>query len=71
LTWSASTIQQRKFDGLRLLQQVPAITELAQLDASGKEQLRVSRLARDLGTEHPDYSHDPRAALNSTCSHMR
>src|SRR3977135_597734 len=36
LTWSASTIEQRKFDGLRLLRQVPAITELAQLDASGK-----------------------------------
>ena len=49
LTWSASTIEQRRFDGLRLLRQVPAITELAQLDATGKEQLRVSRLAMDLG----------------------
>src|SRR6516225_5978974 len=60
LTWSASTIEQRRFDGLRLLRQVPAITELAQLDATGKEQLRVSRLARDLGSEHNDYSHDPK-----------
>jgi two-component system, NtrC family, sensor kinase len=49
LTWSASTIEQRRFDGLRLLRQVPAITELAQLDSVGKEQLRVSRLAMDLG----------------------
>jgi two-component system NtrC family sensor kinase len=43
LTWSpalANTIEQRRFDGLRLLRQVPAITEFAQLDASGKEQLR-------------------------------
>jgi hypothetical protein len=60
LTWSASTIEQRRFDGLRLLRQVPAITELAQLDAIGKEQLRVSRLAMDLGPEHNDYSHDPK-----------
>ena len=60
LTWSTSTIEQRKFDGLRLLRQVPAITELAQLDSAGKEQLRVSRLAMDLGGEHNDYSHDPK-----------
>src|SRR5215510_16005757 len=33
LPWSASLIEQRRFDALRLLRQVPAITELAQLDA--------------------------------------
>src|SRR6516164_7418963 len=60
LTWSASAIEQRRFDGLRLLRVVPAITELAQLDATGKEQLRVSRLAMDLGPQHNDYSHDPK-----------
>jgi hypothetical protein len=60
LTWSASTIEQRRFDGLRLLRQVPAIDELAQLDPTGKEQLRVSRLAMDLGPQHNDYSHDPK-----------
>jgi hypothetical protein len=60
LTWSASTLEQRRFDGLRLLRQVPAITELAQLDPSGKEQLRVSRLVMDLGTDRTDYSHDPK-----------
>jgi hypothetical protein len=48
LPWSASTLEQRRFDALRLLRQVPAITELSQLDASGKEQLRVSRLAMDV-----------------------
>ena len=47
--WSAGTLDQRRFDGLRLLRQVPAITELAQLDPSGKEQLRVSRLGTDTG----------------------
>jgi len=60
LTWSEATIEQRRFDGLRLLRQVPAISVLAQLDATGKEQLRVSRLAMDLGPQHNDYSHDPK-----------
>ena len=32
----------------RLLRQVPAITEFTQLDPSGREQLRVSRLAPDV-----------------------
>src|SRR3974390_862477 len=45
LPWSAGSIEQRRFDALRLLRQVPAITELAQVDSSGKERLRVSRLA--------------------------
>src|SRR5437773_1156893 len=33
LPWSAA--QDRRFDALRLLRQVPAITELAQVDATG------------------------------------
>ena len=46
--------------GVRLLRQVPAITELSQLDATGQEQLRVSRLAMDVvGSEH-DFSKDPK-----------
>ena len=35
LPWSAGTLEQRRFDALRLLRQVPAITELARaLDAA-------------------------------------
>ncbi len=60
LPWSAATLDQRRFDALRLLRQVPAITELSQLDASGKEQLRVSRLEMDVVGSGTDYSHDPR-----------
>jgi signal transduction histidine kinase len=60
LTWSTGTIEQRRFDGLRLLRQVPAITELAQLDPAGKEQLHVSRLAMDRGATQTDYSQDPK-----------
>jgi HAMP domain-containing protein len=60
LTWSASILEQRRFDGLRLLRQVPAITELSQLDPTGREQLRVSRLVMDLEPGHNDYSQDPK-----------
>src|SRR6476660_6181987 len=63
LPWSAGTVEQRRFDGVRLLRQVPAITELSQLDATGHERLRVSRLAMDVvpppGSEI-DYSKDPK-----------
>src|SRR6187200_2772227 len=60
LPWSAGSIEQRRFDALRLLRQVPAITELAQLDASGKERLRVSRLAMDVVGSNVDFSKDPK-----------
>ena len=60
LPWSASTLEQRRFDASRLLRQVPAITELAQLDATGHEQLRVSRLAMDVIGSGIDYSNDPK-----------
>jgi len=62
LPWSAGSIEQRRFDALRLLRQVPAITELAQLDASGKERLRVSRLAMDVVASGADLSNDPKFA---------
>jgi hypothetical protein len=60
LTWSANAIEARRFDGLRLLRQIPAITELAQLDPSCKEQLRVSRLVMDLSAAQTDYSQAPK-----------
>src|ERR1700693_1036613 len=37
LSWSARTMEQRRFDAIRLLRQVPAINELSQLDVSGNE----------------------------------
>src|SRR5215471_5318970 len=60
LLWSAATTEQRRFDALRLLRQVPAITELSQVDASGKEQLRVSRLAMDVVGSGLDLSKEPK-----------
>ncbi|WP_291684825.1 GAF domain-containing protein [Bradyrhizobium sp.] len=60
LPWSAASIEQRRFDALRLLRQVPAITELAQVDSTGKERLRVSRLAMDVVDSGLDLSKDPK-----------
>ncbi|HMA72073.1 MAG TPA: ATP-binding protein [Xanthobacteraceae bacterium] len=60
LPWSASTTEQRRFDSLRLLRQVPAITELSQLDSSGKERLRVSRIAMDELDSNRDFSKEPK-----------
>ena len=53
-----AALEQRRIDFLRLLRQVPAITELSHLDASGKEQLRVSRLAMDTVGSNADWSRD-------------
>jgi signal transduction histidine kinase len=60
LPWSAGSIEQRRFDALRLLRQVPAITELAQVDSTGKERLRVSRLAMDVVDSGLDLSQEPK-----------
>jgi signal transduction histidine kinase len=61
LPWAAGVpSEQRRFDALRLLRQVPAITELSQLDADGREQLRVSRLATDVVGSGTDFSKEPK-----------
>jgi len=53
-----NALDQRRFDFLRLLRQVPAITEVSHLDASGREQLRVSRLAMDVVGSQADFSRE-------------
>jgi signal transduction histidine kinase len=60
LPWSTASLDPRRFDALRLLKQVPAITELAQVDSTGKERLRVSRLAMDVVDSGLDFSKDPK-----------
>ena len=47
----SAAMYQRRVDYLRLLRQVLPITEISHLDAEGKEQLRVSRLAMDVGRQ--------------------
>jgi len=56
ITQLPRTDGRQRFDALRLLRQVPAITELSQLDAQGKEFLKVSRLAMDVVDSGTDYS---------------
>ena len=64
LAWIAQTpwgsrgvpLDQRRLDSLRLLRQVPAITEVSHIDPAGHEQLRVSRLAMDVIGSNADLS---------------
>ena len=57
--WNAITFEEWRFDVVRMLRQAPAVTEVAQLDATGREQFRISRHAKDVIESHADYSHDP------------
>jgi signal transduction histidine kinase len=54
------TVEQRRFEFIRLQRQAPAVTEVSQLDTTGHEQLRVSRLAMDVVGSQADFSTDPR-----------
>jgi signal transduction histidine kinase len=57
---AAMAREQREIDFLRLLRDVPAITEIVQLDAAGKAQLLVSRFApNEIGSQR-DLSRDSR-----------
>ena len=54
------TVEQRRFEFIRLQRQAPAVTEVSQLDPAGKEQLRVSRLAMDVVGSQTDFSGEAR-----------
>ena len=55
----AGALEQRRLDYLRLQRQVPAITEVSYIDAQGREQLRLSRLAMDVIASGADLSSAP------------
>jgi signal transduction histidine kinase/DNA-binding response OmpR family regulator len=55
-----SPLEERRNEYVRLLRRAPAITELGYVDAAGREQLRVSRLAMNVVGSGADYSGDPR-----------
>ena len=57
---AGSPMEQRRLDFLKVLRQLPAVTEVSHLDAQGREQLKVSRLAMDTAGSNIDYSKDPR-----------
>jgi signal transduction histidine kinase/HAMP domain-containing protein len=54
-----AAVEQRRIDFLRLLRQVPPITELTYVDAQGREQLRVSRLAMEVIGSGADVAREP------------
>jgi len=56
---SSSSPEERRLDGLRLMRQVPAVLELRQIDPGGREQLLLSRYARDRADGGTDWSTDP------------
>src|SRR6266540_4109898 len=56
-TRASATLDQRRSDYTLLLQQVPAVEELMQLDGSGRELLKVSRFSTE-AIRGTDYSRD-------------
>jgi signal transduction histidine kinase len=62
----AGNPDQRRFDYLKLLRQVPAITDVAQLDRDGRERLRVSRLGMDVVASGEDLSADPKFTVTKS-----
>jgi signal transduction histidine kinase len=60
LSWTMPAMEQRELDGVRLLRQVPAISELTLLDDQGREQLRLSRQVMDRVGGNIDFSADKR-----------
>ncbi len=56
---SGGPLEQRRIEYLKLLRQVQPITEVAWIDPSGHEQLRISRLPMDVIGSGADLSADP------------
>lgn len=59
LPWTQANLDQRRLDAERLLRQVPAVTEVVQIDPRGREQIRISRLAANLYGRDIDRSAEP------------
>lgn len=57
--WDAAALDAFRFDAVRLLRQEPAVTELAVLDSSGRERLRLSRRRPETTDGAVDRSRDP------------
>ena len=57
---NAASLDEWHVELVRVLRQVPAITELARIDATGREQVWVSRIAVDVVGGQTDFSRDPK-----------
>src|SRR6266496_1814149 len=54
----ASDVELRRIEFLKLLRQAPEVTDIAQLDAVGREQIAVSRLGMDVAASGKDRSQE-------------
>ncbi len=55
----ASDVELRRIEFLKLLRQAPEVTDIAQLDPAGREQIAVSRLGMDVAGSGKDRSPEP------------
>ncbi|HWZ70258.1 MAG TPA: GAF domain-containing protein [Casimicrobiaceae bacterium] len=55
----ASDVELRRIEFLKLLRQAPEVTDIAQVDAAGREQIAVSRLGMDNINSAKDRSQEP------------
>jgi len=55
----AGDIELRRLEFLKLLRQAPEVTDIAQVDAAGREQIAVSRLGMDVPRSNRDRSDEP------------
>ncbi len=60
LQWDGLPLEQRRYDLIRLLREVPAISEVAEIDGAGKQQLKLSRTAPNSVASAADFAGDPR-----------
>ncbi len=60
VTPGQSAMEGRRLDFIKVLRQLPAVTEVRHLDGAGREQLKVSRLELDTFGGGIDYSASPR-----------
>jgi adenylate cyclase len=59
LPWREGADEQRRFDALRLMRQVPAVLDIVLVDGKGVERLHVSRIDPDVVNSGIDRANDP------------
>jgi two-component system, NtrC family, sensor kinase len=58
--WDATLLEDWQLNSASLLQRIPAITEFARIDETGRERSRISRVALDVIGSYTDFSRDPK-----------
>jgi signal transduction histidine kinase len=58
-SWDGATYDEWRLDAIRMLREVPAVSEVAQIDGSGHELYRLSRQAIDVVGSNEDRSREP------------